>query len=204
MQDAGRSWHGPGGRRRWEGRTRPVFVAKDDLENDVMGDELTEKSRAITQSVTPLGSYEADLEDVLLCNNLWDVLKPMPSPLKEDDSSMGFVSNRDRVAISSLFHGSSDSIGASCGGASIYDAQEEICVPISAWAYRAGARKEVWFNPKTVRAAIVTCGVYAVDATAAGAMAWRPSRAASWLSFQKYLRTAPPLAARAGLRRPSK
>ncbi|QDZ21274.1 ATP-dependent 6-phosphofructokinase [Chloropicon primus] len=157
-KDGGRSCRGPGERRRRGGWTRPVFVAKDDLEKDVMGDELTEKSRAMTQSVTPLGSYETDLEDVLQCNNLWGVLKPMPSPLKEDNSSMGFVSNRDRVAISSLFHGSSDSIGANCGGASIYDAQEEICVPISAWAYRAGARKEVWFNPKTVRAAIVTCG----------------------------------------------
>ncbi len=71
---------------------------------------------------------------------------------------MGYVSNRDRVAISSLFHGSRDSIGATCGGASIYDAQEDLCIPISAWAYRSGAREDIYFDPKSVRAAVVTCG----------------------------------------------
>ena len=141
-------------------RKRQVAERSDpDIDGAYEEDEITEKSRAIAQSATPLGSYEADLEDVLQCNNLWDVLAPVPSPFNEDNnSSMGFVSNRDRVAISSLFHGSSDSIGATCGGASIFDAQEEICIPISAWAYRAGARKDIHFNPKTVKAAIVTCG----------------------------------------------
>jgi len=141
-------------------RKRQVAERSDpDIDGAYEEDEITEKSRAIAQSATPLGSYEADLEDVLQCNNLWDVLAPVPSPFNEDNnSSMGFVSNRDRVAISSLFHGTSDSIGATCGGASIFDAQEEVCIPISAWAYRAGARKDIHFNPKTVKAAIVTCG----------------------------------------------
>ena len=144
-------------RRRWRCRVS----AKDG--SDVGEDEEVrmEKAKSVTKSVTPLGSYETDLEDVLQCNNLWDKLPPIPSPISEftnNNSLQGFVSNRDRVAISSLFHGSSESIGATCGGASIYDAQEEICIPISAWAYRAGARKNIHFNPKTVKAAIVTCG----------------------------------------------
>ena len=155
-------------------KTKLYSVAKEDSdldhEKDSWGDsfdddtllhnqQVLEKSQSMAQSATPLGSYEADLEDVLQCNNLWDVLKPIPSPFQTDcHMNKGFVSNKDRVAISSLFHGSRDSIGANCGGASIYDAQEEVCIPISAWAYRSGGRKDIYFNPKTVRAAIVTCG----------------------------------------------
>jgi 6-phosphofructokinase 1 len=121
---------------------------------------VMQKANTMAQSATPLGSYEADLEDVMQCNNLWNVLDPIESPFAQAgvNQPAGFVSNRDRVAISSLFHGSRDSIGATCGGASIYDAQEDLCIPISAWAYRSGARKDIFFNPKTVRAAIVTCG----------------------------------------------
>lgn len=34
----------------------------------------------------------------------------------------------------------------------------QICVPLPPWAVRAGARREIFFDPKKVNAAIVTCG----------------------------------------------
>lgn len=41
---------------------------------------------------------------------------------------------------------------------SFQDEQDQICVPLPPWAVRAGARKEIYFDPKTVNAAVVTCG----------------------------------------------
>ena len=35
---------------------------------------------------------------------------------------------------------------------------EQVCVPLPAWAIRAGARETIFFNPAEVNVAIVTCG----------------------------------------------
>ena len=37
-------------------------------------------------------------------------------------------------------------------------AAAQVCVPLPPWAVRAGARKEIYFNPAETNAAIVTCG----------------------------------------------
>ena len=146
-------------------RHRPHSVAKDEDTSSAAEDEYTSadvdnvaKSGALVRSTQSLGSVDLDLEDVLVCPNLWSTLKPYTSPLEGHPSGGGFVSNEDRVAISSLFHGSRDSIGANCGGAAIYDAQDDVCIPISPWAYRSGARKVIYFRPSQVKAAVVTCG----------------------------------------------
>ena len=34
----------------------------------------------------------------------------------------------------------------------------QVCVPLPPWAVRAGARKDIYFNPAEVNVAIVTCG----------------------------------------------
>ena len=34
----------------------------------------------------------------------------------------------------------------------------QVCVPLPAWAIRAGARETIYFNPAEVNVAIVTCG----------------------------------------------
>lgn len=34
----------------------------------------------------------------------------------------------------------------------------QVCVPLPPWAIRAGAREEIYHDPSTVNAAIVTCG----------------------------------------------
>jgi 6-phosphofructokinase 1 len=41
----------------------------------------------------------------------------------------------------------------------VHDAAvDQLCVPLPTWAYRAGARETIFFNPKDTRVAIVTCG----------------------------------------------
>ncbi len=36
--------------------------------------------------------------------------------------------------------------------------QMQVCVPLPAWAIRAGARETIYFNPVETNVAIVTCG----------------------------------------------
>jgi 6-phosphofructokinase 1 len=35
---------------------------------------------------------------------------------------------------------------------------QDVCELMPRWAIRAGARKTIYFNPRTISAAIVTCG----------------------------------------------
>ena len=109
-------------------------------------------------ALVPPGKF-ADLEDVIEVDNLWDVLAPRPSPLGGGgvDERL-FVSNGDRVAVQALVHGSADSMGAGCPGASVYDVAQDVCVPVEPWAMRSGPRREVYFDPREVQAAVVTCG----------------------------------------------
>ena len=101
----------------------------------------------------------ADLDDVLEVPTLWGSTEPVPSPFVQgNNKQLGFVSNLDRVALQSLVHGTSDSIGSTCAGAAIYDPQDDVCIPIAPWAYRSGARQDIYFEPREVKAAIVTCG----------------------------------------------
>jgi hypothetical protein len=54
-----------------------------------------------------------DIDDVLEVPTLRDTLKPISSPFcQHDNFGGGFVSERDRVAISSIYFGSPDSSGA--------------------------------------------------------------------------------------------
>eukprot|EP00854_Cymbomonas_tetramitiformis_P014507 gene14507-17148_t len=40
----------------------------------------------------------------------------------------------------------------------VTDFQGMTCIPLPSWGMRAGPRETIYFNPKTVKAAIVTCG----------------------------------------------
>lgn len=92
------------------------------------------------------------------------------------------MSNDDRVALTALRFASSASAGASCMAVdsdeesrmnnrdSSTDANynsdlllqpmidDEVCIPLPTWAYRAGARETIYMNPKETKVAIVTCG----------------------------------------------
>ncbi len=80
------------------------------------------------------------------------------------------VSDEDRVALQSLKFASPESAGASCvdgegeisngnGPGNWLEASvESLCVPLPAWAMRAGARETIYFNPAETTVAVVTCG----------------------------------------------
>jgi 6-phosphofructokinase 1 len=87
----------------------------------------------------------------------------------------GFANDEDAVALQSMRFASSKSSGAACQGIPINlppdgDGQpkasddfddgygDQVCVPLPAWAIRAGARETIYHDPTKVNAAIVTCG----------------------------------------------
>jgi len=106
-----------------------------------------------------------------------------PSPfITTNNFGGGFVSNDDRVALTALRFASSASAGASCMSADSdslsssnngdstdinnFDSNlllqpsidDEVCIPLPSWAYRAGARETIYMNPMETKVAIVTCG----------------------------------------------
>eukprot|EP01025_Chloroclados_australasicus_P013312 TRINITY_DN16286_c0_g2_i1.p1 TRINITY_DN16286_c0_g2~~TRINITY_DN16286_c0_g2_i1.p1 ORF type:complete len:567 (+),score=69.84 TRINITY_DN16286_c0_g2_i1:62-1702(+) len=134
-------------------------------------DSQTNSQDSFAYALSPPGSgFFDEGEDVLECPTLRDKLKPMPSPFKvHNNFGGGFVNDDDRVALQSLKFASPDSIGASCqstvlnidGSVKMNYMQasfDQACMPLPPWAIRAGARETIYFNPKEVNAAIVTCG----------------------------------------------
>lgn len=111
-------------------------------------------------------------DEVLEVPSLRAKLEARPSPFKTHNNfGGGFVSDLDRVALNSMRFGSPSSAGATCmniaaapaGDASngrnwMEGSSEQLCVPLPPWAVRAGARDEIYYDPKHVTAAIVTCG----------------------------------------------
>ncbi|GAB4815012.1 hypothetical protein N2152v2_002058 [Parachlorella kessleri] len=122
-------------------------------------------------TVTPM-KYQVESpdrsDDVLDCPNIRSKLKPRPSPfVVHNNWGGGFVSNDDRVALNSLKFASPESAGATCtaGNGATADepawleaSMEQVCMPLPPWAVRAGARETIFWNPKDVHVAVVTCG----------------------------------------------
>ncbi|KAK9833229.1 hypothetical protein WJX74_010935 [Apatococcus lobatus] len=118
------------------------------------------------------GQLFDDGEEVLQCPSIRDRLTPRDSPFrKHRNFGGGFVSDDDKVALSSMKFASHSSAGATCanlgmigsGLSRTMDGEEdvsadEVCVPLPPWAMRAGAREKVYFDPRHCQAAIVTCG----------------------------------------------
>ncbi len=102
-----------------------------------------------------------DDDEVLEVPSLRKSLKARPSPfITTNNFGGGFVSDDDKVAISVLKYGSSESAGAQCHG--IFDdevtdigidgkltddEEQDLCVPLPPWALRAGARETIYMNP---------------------------------------------------------
>lgn len=76
------------------------------------------------------------------------------------------MSNDDRVAMNALYFATAESAGAAClpqeneDGVTIGEYKElipssldQLCIPLPAWAYRAGPRETIFFNPKETRVA---------------------------------------------------
>lgn len=52
-----------------------------------------------------------------------------------------------------------DGLGGECGhGIADVSMEDDVCLQLPAWAVRSGPRKQIYFDPKTVSAAVVTCG----------------------------------------------
>lgn len=134
---------------------------------------MSSKRPELKFSIDPPSDMEDDF--VLEVPHIRDYLKARPSPfITTNNFGGGFVSNDDRVALSTLKFASGESAGADCFG--IYESEEgdvsglaspakftddegpDLCVPLPPWAYRAGARETIFMNPAETRVAIVTCG----------------------------------------------
>ncbi|BDA40893.1 ATP-dependent 6-phosphofructokinase 5, chloroplastic [Coccomyxa sp. Obi] len=101
-------------------------------------------------------------DEVLECPTLRDKLEPRPSPyVISNNLGGGFVSDEDKVALTSMKFASGSSAGATCVGSAlnvVETSMDQVCVPLPAWAIRAGARENIYFNPAETNVAIVTCG----------------------------------------------
>lgn len=117
--------------------------------------------------------YQKDFESRFNLPHLKDVLDVKPRPttfslmnregagLWEDenvadgadapkDRKNDYVNNDDRALLKVIKFASPTSAGAEC--------IDPNCTWVEQWVHRAGPRKEIYFEPKKVKAAIVTCG----------------------------------------------
>ena len=92
-------------------------------------------------------------------------LLPFRLPQVHNNFGGGFVSDEDRVALSSIKFASAESAGAKCissddgqTSAWLEASMEQLCVPLPPWSLRAGARETIWFNPADVNAASKRAG----------------------------------------------
>jgi len=69
---------------------------------------------------------------------------------------IGFVGDRDIVSLKTIRYEDHRSSGAGCEG--IIDIENDLCIPLPGWAIRSGPRRNIYFEPRKVTAAIVTCG----------------------------------------------
>ncbi|KAK9698364.1 hypothetical protein RND81_08G099100 [Saponaria officinalis] len=117
--------------------------------------------------------YQNDFEARFNLPHLKDVLNVMPRPstfslMKRNgarfrgeesaadcveepkDRKNDYVNNDDRALLKVIKYSSPTSAGAEC--------IDPNCTWVEQWVHRAGPRKEIYFEPKKVKAAIVTCG----------------------------------------------
>lgn len=105
-------------------------------------------------------SDEIDLsdEDVLQLKTIRDKLERQDSPfVPTNNAGGGFVGDRDLCLLNTMVFESPDSSGSTCQGG-VFNSDEGTCVPLPPYAIRSGPRRNVYFNPTKVTAAIVTCG----------------------------------------------
>ncbi|CAA7401902.1 unnamed protein product [Spirodela intermedia] len=109
--------------------------------------------------------YQEEFEEKFDLPHLKDVLDVQPIPttfaLKSRGSQVldgtnlstkrsDYVDNDDRALLKVIKYSSPTSAGAEC--------IDPDCSWVEQWVHRAGPRKQIFFDPKDVKAAIVTCG----------------------------------------------
>lgn len=97
-------------------------------------------------------------EDILQVKTLRNKLHGRDSPFTETNNfGCGFVGDGDLCLLNTMVFEGPHSSGSSCQGG-IYNSEDETCVPLPPYAIRSGPRRQIYFEPKEVTAAIVTCG----------------------------------------------
>ncbi|KAK9808540.1 hypothetical protein WJX73_006509 [Symbiochloris irregularis] len=98
-----------------------------------------------------------DETDVLELKDLRSSLHARRSPFTfNNNSGGGFVGDKDVVALNAVHYESEDSSGASCP-TGVKD-EDGACLMLPEYAKRSGPRSSIYWDPKQVTAAIVTCG----------------------------------------------
>eukprot|EP00873_Tetraselmis_striata_P010409 jgi/Tetstr1/430673/TSEL_020466.t1 len=101
---------------------------------------------------------DAEPDDFLECKTIRHLLTPIESPFVSNNMfGGGFVFDADRVRLQSVQYSRIDSAGASCSQG-VTDPNDGTCIPLPPFTMRAGPRKRIYFEPKEVTAAIITCG----------------------------------------------
>lgn len=108
-------------------------------------------------SIIPVATRYDGLE-YLAIRDIRANLQPMDSPfVANNNAGGGFVGDTDLVQISIMQYDSPDSTGANCA-TGLLGSASEVCMPLPPYAKRSGPRKTIYFDPKKVTAAVVTCG----------------------------------------------
>ncbi|CAJ2647405.1 ATP-dependent 6-phosphofructokinase 5, chloroplastic-like [Trifolium pratense] len=76
--------------------------------------------------------------------------KDFPGNYHSGEDWHGYINDNDRVLLKTIYHSSPTSAGAEC--------IDPGCNWVEQWVHRAGPRKNIYFKPEEVKAAIVTCG----------------------------------------------
>ncbi|KAH9609834.1 hypothetical protein KSS87_006656 [Heliosperma pusillum] len=121
----------------WKTNYQKNFEARFNLPH--LKDVLNVKPRPTTFSLMKRNgaSFQGE-ENITDCND-------EPQDRKND-----YVNNDDRALLKVIKFASPTSAGAEC--------IDPNCTWVEQWVHRAGPRKEIYFEPKKVKAAIVTCG----------------------------------------------
>lgn len=102
-------------------------------------------------------SAPVDDDDILQVGSLRDKLTVRESPFtKTNNSGGGFVGDMDLLFMRTTRYESEASSGSSCwNGLQMADGT---CMPLPLWAIRSGPRRQIYYDPQEVTAAVVTCG----------------------------------------------
>ncbi|RLN04511.1 ATP-dependent 6-phosphofructokinase 5, chloroplastic-like [Panicum miliaceum] len=90
------------------------------------------------------------LHNVFSCNTICYYSGRTPTGDENVDMWNGYVNNDDRALLKVIKYSSPTSAGAEC--------IDPDCSWVEQWVHRAGPRKEIYYEPEEVKAAIVTCG----------------------------------------------
>ncbi|KAI8462809.1 MAG: phosphofructokinase domain-containing protein [Monoraphidium minutum] len=105
----------------------------------------------------PTGAHPAD---TLQVETLREFLQPRPSPFtKDNNAGAGFVGDRDRIRMHTAVYESDKVTGLKAPRAVMEALQEDGTgyEGVPEWAIRSGPRETIYFDPREVTAAIVTC-----------------------------------------------